>query len=87
MDESHQPGLLGFGKPASYRIVVQGHLDERTVTRMGDARVEARNPQVTQLLVRVMDQAGLSGMLDTLYGLHLPILSVQLVSDEEERTS
>jgi hypothetical protein len=78
---------LGIGEPASYRILVQGHLDERTVTHMGDARVEAGNPQVTQLLVRILDQAGLSGVLDTLYGLHLPILSVQLVSDEEEITS
>lgn len=87
MVQSHQPSLLGFGKPASYRIVVQAHLDERSVTHIGDARVEASNPQVTQLLVRVMDQAGLSGVLDALYGLHLPILSVQLIIYENERAS
>ena len=84
MDRSYQSRLLGFGKPAVYRIAVQGQLDRHTATDIADARIEAGNPHTTRLLVRVMDQAGLSGVLDALHGLHLPILSVQLVNHEGE---
>jgi len=87
VEEPHQPCLLGFGEPAFYRIAVQGQLDERTVTHIGDARVETRSPQLTKLLVRVMDQAGLSGVLDTLHALHLPILLVQFVNNDGETQS
>ncbi len=46
-------------------------------------RIEARSPDVTRLLLRVRDQGGLSGALDALYGLHLAILSVELLSRQD----
>jgi hypothetical protein len=80
----HHTGGLGFGEPATYRIVVQGRLERRhTAIHLIDAHSEQLNTATTTLIVQVMDQAGLSGKLDTLYGLHLPILSVELVSDKE----
>ena len=84
MDESQSPHLLEFGKPAVYRIAVQGQLDQRVVTDIADADIEAGDRHTTRLLVRVMDQAGLSGLLDALHGFHLPILSVQLINCEGE---
>ncbi|MEZ5592561.1 MAG: hypothetical protein R3F53_18410 [Gammaproteobacteria bacterium] len=79
MDQSQLPHLLGFGTPAVYRIVVQGQLDPCIVTDIADARIEAGDQHTTRLLVRVMDQADLNGVLDSIYRFHLPILSVQLI--------
>ena len=72
--------------PATYRIKVQGYLDESrsdflsgmtiTTTSQGDQGV------VTTLEGRVRDQAELSGVLNTLYELHLPILSVECLGDD-----
>jgi len=84
LDESQSPHLLEFGKPAVYRIAVQGQLDQCVVTDIADARIEAGDPHTTRLLVRVLDQAGLSGVLDALHGLHLPLLSVHLVNHAVE---
>ncbi len=61
-----------------------GDLDERTAEDVGDAQAEARNSEATLLLLRVRDQAGLSGAPDALYGLHLAILSVELLSRPDE---
>ena len=80
MDQSNQLRNLGFGEPALYRIAVGGYLDERTAENIGDARIEERSPSATRLRLRVRDQEGLSGALDALYGLHLVILSVELLS-------
>ena len=87
MDQSDYFQGLGFGEPAVYRIAVGGHLDERTAEDIGDARIEARNPSTTRLLLRVRDQAGLSGALDALHGLHLVILSVELLSRRDRTRS
>ncbi len=37
---------------------------------------------VTTLVGLLRDQAGLSGVLNSLYGLHLPILKVEVVNRE-----
>ena len=84
MNQSHQLRPLGFGKPAVYRIAVQGQLDRRTAADIADARIEANDTHTTTLRVRVLDQAGLTGVLDALHGLHLPILAVQFVRHGEE---
>jgi hypothetical protein len=77
---------LGFVGAATYRIVVEGYLDpsysdpvagmEHTVTTRGD-----RKP-ITTLVGSVSDQAELSGVLETLYSLHLTLLSVESVGND-----
>jgi hypothetical protein len=47
-----------------------------TTAREGDQEV------VTTLAGRLIDQAELSGVLNTLYELHLPILSVECLRDD-----
>jgi hypothetical protein len=79
-------GDVRFGGPGTYRIIVLGALSEEwsdrlagmaiTVTRWGDASDR------THLTGRIQDQAELRGVLESLYELHLPILSVERVSLE-----
>ncbi len=80
MSQAHQKHQLGFGEAAAYRIVLQGRLEQRTAAYIGDASIEKQDGGTTTLIVKVMDQAGLSGALDALYGLHLPLLSVELIA-------
>ena len=68
------------GKPASYRITVEGCLDEKWSGRLGGMQITTtpRGGQkpVTTLSGDVQDQAALMGVLNSLYELHLGILSV-----------
>ena len=72
---------LKLHMPATYRIRVQGFLDESWSDRLGGMSVEpARHtdkaPETT-LTGRLFDQSALIGVLTTLYDLHLPLLSVE----------
>ena len=70
-------------KPAVYRIRVQGQLDASWSDRLAGMTitVDSENEQkpVTTLEGLLTDQAALSGILNTLYDLHLPVLSVEYV--------
>ena len=73
-------------KSAVYRIVVEGVLDERWVTRIGNMqatidRSEQGTP-ITRLVGPMPDQAALAGVLETLYELRLPVLEVERVKTE-----
>ena len=77
---------LTLGMPATYRIRVQGFLEKRWADRLGGMNISERSREVetplTILVGRMRDQAELSGVLNSLYELHLVILSVGLVGDE-----
>ena len=63
---------------ATYRIRVRGRLDCRWSERLGDMEVEvSADAETTMLVGRLADQAALSGVLTTLYELHLPVVSVE----------
>ena len=71
-----------FDKPGKYRIRVQGSLDQKWSERMGglsivSASVKDQQEPVTELIGQVRDQAALSGILNTLYELHMMLLSVE----------
>ena len=76
-----------FSTPSTYRIEVQGALRPDWSDRFGAMRIfsQAQAPlpdadsMVTVLQGDVSDQAELAGILNTLYELHLPLLSVQHV--------
>jgi hypothetical protein len=71
--------------PANYRIRVQGRLDGTWAERLGDMAVMsdlAAKPSVTIIEGYVVDQAALSGVLNTLYELHLPLLSVENLDEK-----
>ena len=67
--------------PATYRIRVQGRLDDTWADRLGGMAITSTSTKeklpVTLLVGHLIDQAALSGVLNTLYELHLPLLSVE----------
>ena len=77
---------LKLGEAASYRIEVQGCLNEDWSCRLGGMRIttgrRGDTSYVTTLTGRVRDQAELIGVLNSCYELHLPLLSVEIVSEE-----
>jgi hypothetical protein len=75
-----------FDRPGKYRISVQGYLDESWSERLGDMTIttssQGSQGQVTMLVGKLRDQAELSGVLNTLYELHLTLLSVEFINGE-----
>ena len=63
-------------KPAVYRIKVRGVVPKSCVDRLGGMVIVSVNPDETTLEGWLTDQAALSGVLDTLYQLRLPLLEV-----------
>jgi hypothetical protein len=63
-------------KPANYRITVQGVVPESWLDRLGGLRITAAAMGTTTFEGQLPDQAALNGVLDTLYGLRLPLLEV-----------
>ena len=65
--------------PATYRIVVRGKVDPRHHTMLGGMSISQRRGQSgevqTVLVGRVSDQAALTSVLNSLYELHLPMIS------------
>lgn len=65
---------------ADYRICVQGCLDESWSERMGGLEVQTTlETSITTLTGSFPDQAALSGVLNTLYDLQFPVVSVELL--------
>ena len=66
--------------PAIYRIRVRGRLDTNLADRLEGMHIEnlaQSNGKVESVLEgRLLDQAALSGILNKLYELHLPVMSV-----------
>jgi len=64
-----------------YRITVRGCLDRSWSERLGgismQVQTEADEAQVTVLTGTFRDQAALAGVLDTLYSLGFPLISVE----------
>ena len=74
-----------FDRPENYRIRVLGLLDESWSDRLGGLRITAcslkdQEGPVTELVGQVRDQAKLAGVLNTLYELHLTLLSVEYLN-------
>ena len=78
---------LKLGTPATYLIEVEGHLDRNWSDRLArmniTTRIRSDQTMVSTLFGRLRDQAELSGVLSSLYELHLPILSVKNLSGDE----
>ncbi len=77
-----------FEGPGFYRIVVQGRLNASDSDRLGGMSITTTENSVVKRSVstltgRLMDQAQLVGILNTLYGIHLTILSVEVLSNKQ----
>lgn len=76
---------LKLWTPAIYRIEVEGILDENWADSLAGMRISSRKradqSTVTTMAGRLIDQAELAGVLNSLYELHLPILSVKILTE------
>jgi hypothetical protein len=77
-DKGDYPTMEG---PAFYRIRVRGKLDAQLSDRLESMTIEnmMRGDGVTEAVLegRLGDQSAFAGVLDSLYHLHLPIISVE----------
>jgi hypothetical protein len=77
--------IVDFGGPATYRIVVQGALSDSWSERLAGMQLtvsQHHGVARTTLVGPIQDQAQLVGVLNSLYGLHLPILRIETVEEE-----
>jgi hypothetical protein len=83
---SHHGDDLKLWTPATYRIKVQGILDDSWSDRLAGITIttssQGDQAPVTTLVGLLRDQAELSGVLNTLYELHLSLLAVEILTDE-----
>ena len=89
MIRKNAPKTLKMQGPAIYRIRVQGKLDPKLADRLGGMQITEvcktdKGPE-TILVGRIVDQASLSGILNSLYELHMPVLSAKCVDVERNR--
>ena len=80
------PGFT-FGGSGLYRIVVQGLLDPSDTNRLSGMTITTHRdegqPPISTLTGLLKDQAQLSGVLNTLYEMHLTIVTVQALGEGE----
>ena len=86
MSKSQSWKDLKFEAPASYRIRVQGHLDDSWSDRLGGMVLTraftADKEPMTILIGHLKDQGALSGVMNALYDLHLPVISVEFLNEK-----
>jgi len=70
-----------YDSPASYQIRVQGQIDLTWSDRLEGMSISTTKENadylITTLEGELCDQAALAGVLNTIYELHLPVISVQ----------
>ena len=74
---------FSFSKPAVYQIKVLGELNTDWSDRLQRMQVtidrKSGSKPISTLIGRMSDQAALSGVLNSLYELHLSVLSVKIL--------
>ena len=72
--------------PATFRIEVEGHLNESWSECLAGMHISTRKRSdqtaVTTLTGRLRDQAELTGVLNSLHDLHRPIMKVEVVNGD-----
>jgi len=72
---------LKLESPAIYQIIVQGKVDPSLSQMLSEFQINKEltedEAEKTLMVGKVTDQAALSGILNTLYEMHLPVLSVE----------
>ena len=86
MTKSETRKSYAFDQPGNYRIRVRGFLDESWSERLGGMYITKSSPKdqgsVTSLVGQLRDQAELAGVLNTLYEMHLTLLSVEYLDGD-----
>jgi hypothetical protein len=79
--KDHLRDVNYFDQPAVYSIRVRGRIDPSWSTRLEGMVIHPSSDDLgspaTTLEGEINDQSALAGVLNTLYELHLPVLSVE----------
>ncbi len=79
--------ILKMYQPVCYRIKVCGVIDERWFTYYGNMVLEKEEKgerPYTTIIGQVADQAALLGILNLLYDMQLPLVSIQYIPRKRE---
>ena len=79
---------LKFDNPAVYKISIKGQLPDSWSSRLAGLTISRREEDripITVLHGSLLDQADLMGVLQSLYSLHLPLISVKYVGEIETK--
>jgi len=78
---------IAMDKPATYCIRVAGYLDKNWSDRLGgltiNPSIQEGKLAITTLSGSIIDQAALFGVLNALYDMRLPLLSVEWLEISE----
>ena len=85
MKNKSQDEAMTMDGAATYRIIVQGTIEPSWASRLGGMSISGKildNDAVVTILVgRLPDQAALASVLNTLYDLHLPVVSADCLEN------
>ncbi len=78
---------LSIHVPAVYRIELQGAVEQHWVEDLGGMEIQCTSregePAVTTLTGELADQAALAGLLNLVYNLGFPLISVTLLGERK----
>jgi hypothetical protein len=87
MISSNQNPEFSFSKAAVYKIRVNGDLSKNLSERLAGLQINVERFRgkgpISVLIGQINDQAALAGILNTLYELHLSIISVNMLLDNQ----
>ena len=87
MSQTNKWKGLKLETPATYRIRIQGQIESSWADRLGGMAITCDTcidkPPVATLVGYLIDQAALSGVLNSLYDLQLPLLSVENLDESK----
>ncbi len=76
---------IPYDLPATYQIIVEGRIDTTWSDLLEGMKVsqvmQDDNPHCTSLEGELIDQAALAGVMNTLYEMHLTVISVKRLNE------
>lgn len=78
---------FGFGKAAIYKIKVIGKIPRDYIDRFSNMSFQQQNDgdkTISVLTGSLPDQAALSGVMNTLYDIHMTVLSVKIINKKTQ---
>jgi hypothetical protein len=81
---SNKRNPAGSGKPIVYQIRIKGLLGPRWKDWFGGVTITPQENGDTILICPVVDQAALHGLLKKVRDLGMPLLSLSMMSDQED---
>jgi hypothetical protein len=87
MLNQHLSKEFSFQKPAIYKIVVMGTIDEKWSDRIWGLQLsktkDLDGKPTTTIIGKIQDQTALSGILTKIYEMHLTVISVNMLVEIE----